>query len=62
MVVYFSEMKEEEANNAPMFHSQASSSGGPDRIKFEPYRSSPYGYSQSQRRSSPSNGMKCFSN
>ncbi|UJR14261.1 hypothetical protein I4U23_001252 [Adineta vaga] len=49
------EIGEEQANNGLTFHSQASSSGGPDRLKLEPYRSSPYSYSQSQRKSSPTN-------
>jgi hypothetical protein len=50
-------MKEEHETNTPMFHSRASSSGGPDRVKLESYRSSPYNYSHSQRRSSPSNSI-----
>jgi hypothetical protein len=52
-------MTEEQASNGSMFCSQElSSGGGPDRLKLESYRSSPYSYSQSQRKSSPINGMK----
>ena len=51
-------MIEEQGNNIPMFYTQESSSGGPDRIKLESYRSSPYSYSQPQRKSSPTNGME----
>ncbi len=30
--------------------------GGPDRLKFQSYRTSPYTYSQTQRKSSPTDG------
>ena len=30
--------------------------GGPERLKFQSYRSSPYNYSQNQRKSSPTDG------
>ncbi|CAF0739144.1 unnamed protein product [Adineta ricciae] len=50
------ETTDEQANNAVTFHSQASSSsGGPERLKIESYRASPYSYSQSHRKSSPNN-------
>jgi hypothetical protein len=55
---FFREMTEEQANNVPIFYSQESLSGGPDRLKIESYRSLPYSYSQPQRKSSPTNGMK----
>ena len=52
----FSETIEEQTNNAVTFHSQASSSsGGPERLKIESYRASPYSYSQSHRKSSSNN-------
>ncbi len=57
-LVFFREMIDEQTDNGPRFCSEQSSSGGPDRIKHESYRSSPYSYPQSQRKSSPTNGMK----
>jgi hypothetical protein len=51
-------MAEEQTNNTSMFCTQESSSGGADRIKLESYRSSPYTYPRSQRKSSPTNRMK----
>ena len=46
--------------NVPLFCTEESSSGGPDRIKLESYRSSPYSYAQLQRKSSPTNGRRSF--
>jgi hypothetical protein len=43
----------------PMFFTHQSSpmnTGGPDRLKFQSYRSTPYQYSQTQRKSSPIDG------
>ena len=45
-----------------MFFTHASSpnhTGGPDRLKLQSYRSSPYHYSQNQRKTSPPDGKKC---
>jgi hypothetical protein len=53
ILLYFREEIDEQPNNIPMFYSQESSSGGPQRLKLQSYRSSPYGYSQPQQRSSP---------
>lgn len=42
-----------------MFFTHQSSpmnTGGPERLKFQSYRSSPYNYSQIQRKSSPTDG------
>ncbi len=33
---------------------------GPERLKFQSYRSSPYNYSQTQRKSSPTDGKIHF--
>ncbi|CAF3489690.1 unnamed protein product [Rotaria sp. Silwood1] len=49
------EMAEEQDSHVPMFYSQESSSGGPDRLKVQSYRSTPYSHSHSQRKSSPTN-------
>lgn len=44
----------------PMFFTHQSSpmnpGGGSERLKFQSYRSSPYNYSQTQRKSSPNDG------
>lgn len=44
----------------PMFFTHQSSPmhtvGGPDRLKLQSYRSTPYNYSQTQRKSSPIEG------
>jgi hypothetical protein len=34
--------------------------GGPERLRFQSYRSSPYNYSQIQRKSSPTDGKIFF--
>ncbi|CAF3140889.1 unnamed protein product [Rotaria sp. Silwood2] len=52
------EMAEEQDSHASMFCSQESSSGGSDRLKLQSYRSSPYSYSHSQRKSSPTNVLE----
>ena len=44
----------------PMFFTHPSSpmnTNGPERFKFQAYRSSPYNYSQIQRKSSPTDGI-----
>ncbi|CAF0738819.1 unnamed protein product [Adineta steineri] len=51
------EMIEDNGSNDQMFHSQESSSGGPDRLKIKSYRTSPYNYSQLQQKTSPTNEM-----
>jgi hypothetical protein len=47
-----------------MFFTHQSSSPmnttGPERLKFQSYRSSPYNYSQTQRKSSPTDGKISF--
>jgi hypothetical protein len=46
-----------------MFFTHQSSpmnTGGPDRLKFQSYRASPYNYSQTQRKSSPNDGKTFF--
>ncbi|CAF1435120.1 unnamed protein product [Rotaria sordida] len=48
------EMTDEQDNHPSMFCSQESS-GGPNRLKIQSYRSSPYNYSHSQQKSSPTN-------
>ncbi|CAF3375003.1 unnamed protein product [Rotaria socialis] len=51
------ETDDEQAGRTSIFGSQESSSGGPDRVKLQSYRCSPYSYTHSQRRSSLNNGL-----
>lgn len=50
------EMFDEPAMTLPTFYSQEASAGGPDRLKLQSYRSSPYGYSPRERKVSPKEG------
>ena len=43
-------------HQSPSMNSGGGGGGGPDRLKFQSYRSSPYQYSQTQRKSSPLDG------